>query len=586
MNSIITYFIEANLCLLIFGLIYYLILRNDNQFHFVRYYLIAASVFAVIIPLIEFSPPFQGAFPISDFQALVLPEIVIGSEKASSTIISDSTGISTLNWILWCGGLYLTGVIIFFTLFIYQIIQIIRFISLRRADIVNKNEYFFITTNGQFPTFSFLNILFFDNSESLSPQEREKIIDHEVVHIKQRHTLDILFLEIIKIIFWINPIVWWMKTNLQDVHEYLADQRILENTDRNEYSSLLAKMALKKMTLSIGHHFNKSITLKRIKMMKSPKTKFQYWKAYSIAGIITLTTIVFSCNDEVMNDVNEVMETASQTTLPAELEGKMQDLQEKYPAAQLVYMETDAKNEESLGKLKDIDPETIALVHVFKERETIGMIVNKNGPLKAFIDEKNINADEVYQIVEQPAKPLNGYEQLYQDLSKEIKYSDEAKSKGIEGRVYVQFVVDTDGKLNNIEVVRGLGYGLDEVALTAIKEVKAFEPAMQRGKTVKQRIILPINFSLNNTEGNVMPEQAKTVNQDMSITADREGEYIKGVVKNAAGQVLPGVNIVIKDSSVGTVTDLSGAFKIKSSDPNNALVFSFIGYETKILIVK
>lgn len=583
MNSYINYILEANICLLVLGLFYYLALKNETHFHFSRYYITGTALLVLIVPLLHFDNPFAGenAVPIvSDLQALTLPELIVGVSDDAVAAESASGGIS---WITWTGLAYLSVVIVLLTVFLYQLFQIFQFCQLKKEAIVKSEGYLFIPTDGQLPTFSFFNMLFFDNTTPLSDQEKKKVIDHETVHIKQGHSWDILVMELVKIIFWVNPVAWWMKRSIQNVHEYLADQSVLKDTDEQQYSSLLAKMALKQMSLPIGHHFNRSITLKRIRMMKAPKTKLQPWKWVTLIPLLLLIVTVFSCNDEVMQDVNDVMQTASQTTLPAELEAELDRLQKQYPKADFVYMETDGTSEEQLKNLKNVDPNSIALIKVWEEKERIGVIVNKSGALKDFIATEG-NADEVFMIVEDPAAPKDGYESMYAKLANALKYPKEARQAGIEGKVYVQFIVDTDGSLTNIEAVKSPDQTLSEAAIAAMETIEPFKPAYQRGKAVKQRIILPITFSLGNSSAKIAVDEAEdSPDNRMNIQTKRDGLAITGTITREDGKPMPGVNIVIKGTRIGTVSDINGNFKITAFDHTDVLVFSFIGFETKNL---
>ncbi len=105
-------------------------------------------------------------------------------------------------------------------------------------------------------------------------------------------------------------------------------------------------------------------------------------------------------------------------------------------------------------------------------------------------------ADEIFQIVEDPAMPPGGYQAFYDYVGKKMKYPAQARRMGIEGKVYVQFVVDRDGTLTDVQAVKGIGAGCDEEAVRVIQGAPKWSPPKQRGKPVKQRIILPITFKL------------------------------------------------------------------------------------------
>ena len=105
-------------------------------------------------------------------------------------------------------------------------------------------------------------------------------------------------------------------------------------------------------------------------------------------------------------------------------------------------------------------------------------------------------AEEIFTIVEEPAAPVGGMEAFYKFVRKNLKYPSQARRMGIEGKVYVQFVVDKDGTITDVKAVKGIGAGCDEEAVRVINKSPRWNPPKQRGKPVKQRIILPITFQL------------------------------------------------------------------------------------------
>ncbi|MBL6448989.1 TonB family protein [Fulvivirga sp. 29W222] len=577
MNSYINYLLEANLCLLIFGLFYYLVLRNDTHFKFSRYYLLGSALLTLIIPLLHFSNPFTGTNTIplvNDLQAITLPELLVNLNPNDEQLSHNSlSGIWSFPLLI--SLVYLGVIVVMLTLFLHQVYQIINFRRLKKDVIIRQTKHLIIPTDGQLPTFAFFNMIFFDNTAPLSELEKKKIMEHEAVHVSQRHTLDILVLELVKILFWINPVAWWMHRSLRDIHEYLADQSIIKNSDSESYSSLLAKMALRQMSISLGHHFNKSMTLKRIKMIKSPKTKFKNWKWVSMILIVGMVITVFSCND-----VNEVMETATQKQIPAELEPELKRLQKQHPEAEFAYIETDAENKEKLEKLGKLDPKTIAYTKEWKDTGMIGIIVSKSGELM-----KSPNADGTYWVVEETAEPHGGFEAMYAKLAEALKYPEQARKLGIEGKVYVGFIVDTDGSLTEIEVVKGIGGGCDKAALDAMKTIEPFKPAKQRGKKVKQRLVLPISFKLGDDAdfSKINKNEIKTIEDKFKVEIKREGLKVSGKVTKLDGHPMPGTNVLIKGTNSGTVCDLDGTFELTAFKETDELVVSYVGFETQTI---
>jgi periplasmic protein TonB len=105
-------------------------------------------------------------------------------------------------------------------------------------------------------------------------------------------------------------------------------------------------------------------------------------------------------------------------------------------------------------------------------------------------------AEEIFTVVEDQPMPSGGYEAFYKYVSKNMKYPAQARRMGVEGKVFVQFVVDKDGTISEVQVVKGIGAGCDEEAIRVIQESPKWKPGKQRGRAVKVRMILPIQFKL------------------------------------------------------------------------------------------
>ncbi len=105
--------------------------------------------------------------------------------------------------------------------------------------------------------------------------------------------------------------------------------------------------------------------------------------------------------------------------------------------------------------------------------------------------------EEVLSFVEEMPSPIGGMQEFYSFLSKKMKYPKQARRMGMEGKVFVQFVVNEEGKMTDLEVVRGIGVGCDEEALRVMKLAPDWNPGKQRGRPVKVRMVVPIYFRLN-----------------------------------------------------------------------------------------
>ena len=233
--------------------------------------------------------------------------------------------------------------------------------------------------------------------------------------------------------------------------------------------------------------------------MKTIKENVKRWKlAITLPMLISMAVIV-SCNDEVMQDVDTVMKSATQLPTPDNLKKDMNDLQMLYPDADFVYMEAEGNSKDAISNLKDIDPMSIALVRNYNEENKVGFILNLNGPIQNRPDKNG-----VYVVVEDGSKPEGGIQAFYERIKENLQYPTQAKKLGVEGRVYIQFVVNETGQLEDIKTVKGIGAGCDKAAMEALAISGSWSVPMVKGKAVKQRIILPITFALgsDNSEDN------------------------------------------------------------------------------------
>ena len=196
--------------------------------------------------------------------------------------------------------------------------------------------------------------------------------------------------------------------------------------------------------------------------------------------------------------------------------------------------------------------------------------------------------EEQFTIVEERAKYPGGIEAFYQYLTEEIRYPVEARTEGITGQVWMQFTVDTDGSITEVQTVKGIGGGCGDEAARVISGAKAFEPAQQRGRAVRVRNVIPIIFQLKEGETNPdgSPQGMIIVGEIQESLADlkvdatfSDGEWSGTIYDEETGDALPGANIVVKGTTNGTVSDLDGSFTVKAEGAGD-IVISFIGYES------
>lgn len=279
----LNYIIEISVCWFVFYLFYIGFLRKETFFKANRIYLVSSLFAGLLLPFMAISTTEINPTFVYDFQYSV--------EKIASQVETSTFIIPSLTQVLWT--IYLIGVLVFSLRLFYNIYLIINL--LRKGIIINKPNYKMVISTENHPPFSFFNYLFITNDLLNQREDSEKIIQHELAHIEGKHSIDVLVLEIIGIVFWFNPMIYLYKKDLQDVHEYLADLEVTKYTSIKKYGHLLMRQALPSVQLVLSNYFNHSQLKKRITMMtKKESSKWAYIKFALVLPILAAITIVFS----------------------------------------------------------------------------------------------------------------------------------------------------------------------------------------------------------------------------------------------------------------------------------------------------
>ena len=241
-------------------LFYYLGLRREPSFHYNRLLLVLAPLLAATLPLLPL-PPLELANPITAQGPLqfLLPEATANAEASHPVA-------TAIPWLVLCYGV---GVALLLARLGGQLWQLWRFA--RSLPIEQHADYTLRRTNGQRPTSSFGRTVFWDDSLPLTSAEGRQILAHELAHVRQRHTLDRLWLRVWQALLWPNPFVHLLPPALHLTHEYLADEAAAA-TSPTDYVGLLARQATRWLgqTPTLAHSFFSSSTLTRIAMLNRP----------------------------------------------------------------------------------------------------------------------------------------------------------------------------------------------------------------------------------------------------------------------------------------------------------------------------
>ena len=277
--------------------LYYILALRNKQFHFYnRFYLLMIIVLSAVLPLLQLR---WFTFNNHSAQAIHLLKIISGNGEQDVLV----TGSSTLNWQQI--ALYvLTAVSFFMLLFLcFHIKNIYRL--KKKFPVQSSVEFDFINTNISSAPFSFLKNIFWRDDISLQDETGKQILQHEITHIKQKHSWDKLFVQLVMCFYWINPFYHLIKKELYLIHEFIADEKAIEQSDANAFAKMLLTTQFGKFKfLPAQSIFYSSIKRRLIMLTKSKNPKFNYLRRIMVLPLVACVVCLFAFTVNNKNSVS------------------------------------------------------------------------------------------------------------------------------------------------------------------------------------------------------------------------------------------------------------------------------------------
>ena len=240
--------------------VYHILLKRDTLFTENRLFLLSGLIIALVLPLIKIKKTVVIAKP-------TLIQASAASGEMSTTL--QENGFFTLQ-----NGLVTIYIVVSTFLLIRFILKLISLKNLaEKAEWRKETPFLHLVTEKKITPFSFFNYIFY-NPQLFEPNELHAVLEHEKAHARQWHTLDILFLELLKIVFWFNPVLWLYKSAVKENLEYLADHfAIARAADKKSYQYLMLKQAVNTPKYALTNSFYNSLIKKRIVMLNQNQSK-------------------------------------------------------------------------------------------------------------------------------------------------------------------------------------------------------------------------------------------------------------------------------------------------------------------------
>lgn len=453
------YLVEANLYLAAFYALYLIFLRGETHYQLNRAYLLSTSLLAFIIPFFQLGALKPGAEVLQ--QHISIGELAATgytTQVLPDTVIAAATPKYTLNdYLLFIYA----GVAI--VLLINLAMRIYLLIALARKGSVTKNAaYKVIELHQGSVAFSFFNNLFIDDRLASS----QTILYHEQVHIRQKHSWDIIYLEIVKIISWFNPVVYLLIASIKEVHEFIADEETagLENNN-DSYTDFLISNAYGITQNSLTNSFfNKNLLKRRITMLYQKRSgksaRLKYLLALPLMfGLLCVSTLAFTAKTYAL--VIAPHQTAATAVAVNQIKG---------PATS--------------GYTNGYQDATL------EHKKNTGGVSIKSLPLQ------NNLGGKVFTEVEVLPEFPGGEHALGQFLGRNIHYPAADKANKIHGKVYAKFIVETNGSISDIKILRTPSAAMGTEVQRVLNLSPKWNPGKQNGKTVRVEFVLPVDFNL------------------------------------------------------------------------------------------
>ena len=545
MGTLLIYILKSAVCLAIFYLFYKLLMSRETFHRFNRFSLLGLMIICSIIPFAKISmerPVETVQVEISMDESLMMP-VITDTDPATPT--GDT---STMEYIiLFATAIYLLGIVFFAAKEIFQFRKVFNITRRGKEEDINlyiKNntgKIKLIVTDENISPFSWMNRIVISRTDL--KENGKEILCHEMAHISNHHSIDLILADICILLQWFNPASWLIKSELQNVHEFEADETVIRNgIDARNYQLLLIKKAVGSRLYSIANSFNHSKLKKRITMMMKnlyvlPLAAVAV-AAFAHPEISKLSDEISSVKVNDFSAITENHEVENTYSKPNGLilaEGRIVDdaTGKAIKGASIVERgSTNGTISDENGKFSLRVSENSVIVVSFIGKQTCSFVASaievknmKDKPIR-MKDEVQVTDEvvvvgyeqeevpqkekvpqasksekgEVFMIVEQMPEYPGGMSELMKYIARNIKYPADALREKTQGRVIVQFIVGTDGYTSDFKVMKSVSPSLDAEAIRVLANMPRWTPGMQRGETVPVKFTVPVTFKLDNQD--------------------------------------------------------------------------------------
>jgi len=500
MNSLLLFLIKSTLSLSLLYLTFSVLMRKETFFKLNRMVLLVMVLSSLLIPLLYLPQPIQpfaqtytepifrsNSIPAQPVQTSESPVSIPSSVIASETSRPVAISIQTILFFI-----YLSGVIISFLMLIYSICSVL--LLFRRARRMDHKGYRLMIVDNELAAFSFGHTILISQHDY--DTNSESIITHEQSHIRLGHFYDLMLLELVKVIFWFNPLVYRLTNDLKEIHEFQADDCTLnQGIDATKYQLLIIQKSVGHQKFALANSFNHCQIKNRITMMNKQKTsKAGLWKVATFLPLLALLLMAFGKTGE-----NVQLKNVDSPSV-------IQENQKDPPFFSIELRKDGNYFNNRLCSLDDLSKEKKTFERYNPTAKSVIRFITQGGvsiPLSRF--------NEIYDILgrqnpnllmmnmnnaDHQAEFTGGTDEMFKWLIKNVNYPNKALSNRLQGEVLVNFLVSDDGKVKRCMLFSYNDSELNAEALRVVSNMPTWKPATKDGIPVTVDYTVPIVFRI------------------------------------------------------------------------------------------
>lgn len=490
MNSYLLFLLKSTLILSLLYLCFRLFIRKEPFFNQSRIVMVCIVLASIIIPFINLPHPIHSIVPVEIdpiFQSNTMSEAPVLTNDSSEAIhssmpVSDSRQSLVITAEMILLYIFLAGFFISLFRLVYSIISVLLlFRKSRRADLHGTP---LMITNEDIPAFSFRKYILISQHDY--DTNAEAILTHELSHIRQGHFYDLMLMELLKIMYWFNPLVYFMNRDMKEIHEFQADEHTLNSgIDASKYQLLIIEKGVGQQKFALANSFNHCQIKNRITMMnKSKNSKVWNWKVATFLPLLVFSLMAFGKKGENFPE---------KSTLPEKTITSSKIIQKEH--------EQFSQKIEIKGDGNYIDNKLCSLEEIAMQdqewrnasNDWIFLLIHESIPLKRIDEVRGVLKGNFWVV----QSTVNSEKLVYYsgDVSKKAKFTqskwddwfDDKLNTLTEGRhedmdysISISMIIDENGKVRDGHVTKGCDYPeINEAYNKILSQVPDWEPAMR-----------------------------------------------------------------------------------------------------------